>query len=400
MIGLAEARALLLDEISPLEVERVSIDECGRRIVAQDISAERDQPPSAMSAMDGYAVRSADAGAGAELTMIGESSAGEPFDGRVEAGSAVRIATGAVVPPGADRIVIQEIVQRDGDRIMIAEQPGPSTFVRPAGCDFTAGQLLARAGETLTAARAALVAAANRAEVSVRRRPRIFILASGDELREPGSELAPHLIVNSAAYAVSELVSAWGGDAVRCPILPDDALACRSHIERMGEADVLVPLGGASVGDRDLLRQVFQDLGARMVFATIAVQPGKPCWHARFPDGRLVLGLPGNPASAFVCAHLLLKRLIAALTGQDGSDKIVRAVLTEQMPAGADREVYWRAKLEVDERATLRVTPDARQDSSLLTPLASANALIRRMRSAAASAPGDLVDVLPIGPLV
>ena len=233
-------------------------------------------------------------------------------------GTAVRIATGGVVPPGADRIVIQEIVERDGDRIRIAEAPGAASYVRPAGCDFAAGRASARRRTiVLTPARLGLAAAANRGALEVRRRPRVAIFASGDELREPGSALAPgHRSSTRAAYALAELVAAWGGVPIRHAILSDDRARCAEQMRGAGlDADIIVPLGGASVGERDVLRPVLLGFGARMIFERIAVQPGKPCWHARFADGRLVLGLPGNPASAFVCAHLLLKPLLLRLAG-------------------------------------------------------------------------------------
>jgi molybdopterin molybdotransferase len=400
MISLDEARALLLADVIPVAAETLPIAECGGRTLAADIHATRDQPPDPVSAMDGYAVREEDVVAGATLTLIGEAPAGMPFGGQVEPGTAVRIATGGVVPPGAGRIVIQEIVARDGETIRIVSAPGPASYVRPAGCDFAAGQVLARAGELLTPARLGLAAAANQGTLHVRRRPRVAIFASGDELREPGSVLAPGVIVNSAAYALAELVAAWGGVAIRHGILSDAHDRCAEQVRGAGlDADIILPLGGASVGERDVLRPVLQDFGARMIFERIAVQPGKPCWHARFPDGRLVLGLPGNPASAFVCAHLLLRPLMLALLGRAEPDRLIPAALTRAMPEGADREVYWRARLRADDAGRLEVTPDDRQDSSLQTPLATANALIRRRPHAPAAAGGDLVDVLIIGGL-
>jgi molybdopterin molybdotransferase len=294
--------------------------------------------------------------------------------------------------------VIQEIVERDGEAIRIVEAPGPARYVRPAGCDFRDGQILAEAGDPLTPARLGLAAAANLAALEVRRRPRVAIFASGDELREPGSALAPGTIVNSAAYALAELVAAWGGVAIRHDILSDDHDRCAEQIRGAGlDADIILPLGGASVGERDVLRPVLLGFGARMIFERIAVQPGKPCWHARLADGRLVLGLPGNPASAFVCAHLLLKPLMWALLGRSGPDRLVAAALTCDMPEGAGREVYWRATLRADGAGRLEVTPDDRQDSSLQTPLASANALIRRRPNAPTAATGDLAEVLIIG---
>ena len=400
MISLDEARALLLADLAPVAAETLPLAECGGRTLAADVQAARDQPPDPVSAMDGYAVRNDDAVAGETLSIIGDAPAGAPFDGSVAPGTAVRIATGGVVPQGADRIVIQEIVERDGETIRIVAAPGPASYVRPAGCDFAAGQVLLAAGALLTPARLGLAAAANRSTLRVRRRPRVAIFASGDELREPGSALAPGIIVNSAAYALAELVAGWGGFATRHEILSDDHERCAAQIRGAGlDADVIVPLGGASVGERDVLRPVLQGFGAQILFERIAVQPGKPCWHARFPDGRLVLGLPGNPASAFVCAHLLLKPLMLALLGRAEPEKLVAAALTRVMPQGADREVYWRARLRADDAGRLEVTPDERQDSSLQTPLASANALIRRLPNAPAAAAGDLVEVMIIGGL-
>lgn len=408
LLSLDEARALLLADVKPVEAETLPIADCGGATLAADIVAARDQPPDPVSAMDGYAVREAEAVAGASLAVIGDAPAGAPFGGTVMPGTAVRIATGGVIPQGADRIVVQEIVEREGETIRIVAAPGLANYVRPAGCDFAAGQLLIAGGERLTPARLGLAAAANQGALQVRRRPRVAIFASGDELREPGSALASGVIVNSAAYVLAELVAAWGGVAIRHEILSDDQARCTEQLRDAGlDADVVLPLGGASVGERDVLRPVLQGFGARMIFDRIAVQPGKPCWHARLPDGsldfargrRLVLGLPGNPASAFVCAHLLLKPLLFALAGRTEPDRLIRAALTRPLPQGADREVYWRARLGTDDAGRLRVAPDERQDSSLQTPLAAANALVRRLPGMPAAAAGDLVDVLMIGPL-
>ncbi|MEO7564425.1 MAG: gephyrin-like molybdotransferase Glp [Sphingomicrobium sp.] len=394
LITLDEARALLLADVAPVAAERVPIADGGGRTLAADVVAGRDQPPDPVSAMDGFAVRASDAVAGATLKVIGNAPAGRPFAGSVTAGTTVRIATGGVVPDGAERIVVQEIVERDGDSIRLIEAPGAPTYVRPRGCDFSNGETIARSGDLLTPARIGLAAAANLATIEVRARPRVLILASGDELREPGSELGPGLIVNSAAYALAGLVEAWGGIAVRAPILSDDHDRCRAQIEEAGlDADIVVPLGGASVGDRDVLRPVIEGLGARLLFDRIAVQPGKPCWHARFDGAALVLGLPGNPASAFVCAHLLLQPLLIALLGRS-NDTLVHAILTTPMPKGGSREVYWRAAHDPDGEGRLMVTPDPRLDSSFQVPLAAANALIRRMPGAGPAKAGDLVEIV------
>jgi molybdopterin molybdotransferase len=401
LIGLDEARALLLAGLHPVEAETLPIAQCGGRTLAGDVAAARDQPPDPVSAMDGYAVGSGDARFDALLDVIGDAPAGAPFEGSVIPGTAVKIATGGVVPRGADRIVVQEVVERAGNRIRIAGEPGAASFVRAAGCDFRDGETLIRAGEMLTPARIGLAAAANLGMLAVRRRPRVALLASGDELREPGSKPAPGGNVNSAAYALAELVTAWGGVPVRHPILPDDRARCEEALRAADlDADILVPLGGASVGERDVLKPSVLGLGARLVFERIAVQPGKPCWHARFADGRPVLGLPGNPASAFVCAHLLLKPLLHALLGRIEPDRPLFAVLTAAMPKGGDREIWWRATLTADVDGRLRVTPDPRLDSSLQTPLAAANALVRRPAGAAAAEAGAAVEALLIGPIV
>jgi molybdopterin molybdotransferase len=397
-IPLDEARALLLGGVGPVEPETLTIGQCGGRTLAADIVAARDQPPAPVSAMDGYAVRAADARIGALLTVIGEAPAGAPFAGSVTPGTAVKIATGGVVPAGAERIVVQEIVEAHGERIRIAAEAGSASFVRAAGCDFREGQILIRAGERLTPARLGLAAAANLGVLEVRRRPRVALLPSGDELREPGSPLETGCIVNSAAYALAELIAGWGGTPVLHPILPDDCGRCEEALEAADLAtDVIVPLGGASVGTRDVLRPLIQSLGAETLFERIAVQPGKPCWHARFGDRRLVLGLPGNPASAFVCAHLLLKPLVFTLLGRTEPEPPLFAALTVPLPEGGSREVYWRARLGAGRDGRLWAEPDLRLDSSLQAPLASANALVRRRPHAPPAAAGEIVETLLIG---
>ena len=401
MLSLKQARAILLEDVAPLPTESVSIDRCGGRILATDVHAERAQPPSPVSAMDGYAIRLADAAPGAELNVIGDAPAGAPFAGRLGPGEAIRIATGGVLPQGTDHVVIQEHVERLGDHIRIVEWEAatPPSYVRLAGCDFVAGELLARSGEVITPALHALLAAANLASVHVSVRPRVAILPNGDELCEPGACLAPGQIVNSASYALADLITMWGGHAVRLPILPDDPAASEEMMRTLDlDVDVLVTIGGASVGDRDILRPLLVKLGAELLFERIAVQPGKPTWNARFPDGRIVLGLPGNPASAVVCAQLLLKPLLYRLTGRgmDEATAMVSARLDEALDANGQRETFLRAQLSVDCEGSVRASALPRQDSSLVTILASANALIRRIPHAPPAAVDELVEVLPI----
>ena len=395
MISLNAARALLLEGIEPTVSEQVALAAAAGRTLTADLIASFDQPALPTSAMDGYAITAADAVTGRRLRLIGDAFAGSPFLGRVERGTAVHIATGGVVPDGADRVIMQEIVARERDAIILTGPIHDALFVRPAGGDFRSGDRLLAAGDALTPAALGLAAAANHAELSVRAKPRVAIFASGDELREAGEALAPGEVVNSTSHALAALISLWGGDPHRQQTLADDPATIRAAIEA-SRADVLLFIGGASVGARDYLRSVVADLGGTIRFDQIAVQPGKPCWHARFSDGRLLLGLPGNPASAFVCAHLLLEPLLAAFLGRASSLLLLPAILTVPMPAGGPREVWWRASVAIDAAARLIVTPDPRRDSSLQRPLAEANALIRRPASAIAADTGSPVEIMVV----
>ncbi len=395
MISLDAARALLLADVAPLDSEVVALGDAFGRVLARDVVASFDQPACATSAMDGYAVAAIDALAGARLNLIGEAYAGTPYAGTVAPGEAVRIATGGVVPRGATRVVMQEIARREGASVLIDGPMHDAHFVRPVGGDFQVGDTLLETGQVVTAARLGLAAAASVATLDVRRRPRVAIFASGDELRDPGMPLGPGEVVNSAGFALAALVGQWGGVADRRPVLPDDHARARTMIEEGGAADVLLLIGGASVGDRDVLRAVIAELGATIVFDRIAVQPGKPSWHARFADGRLVLGLPGNPASAFVCAHLLLEPLLAALLGRPSLRQAHPARLTVGLSAAGPREIWWRATLAIDETGQCIVTPDVRGDSSLQCPLAEANALLCQPAGAALGK-GEMVQVLAI----
>ena len=395
MITLDAARALLLSDLSPLGSEQVAIGEAVGRVLATDLVSGMDQPAAPMSAMDGFAVHADDAHSGARLAVVGEAYAGAPFPGRVERGTAVRIATGGVVPPGATRVVMQEICRRDGDMVVIEGAMHDAHFVRPAGGDFRAGETLVEAGQVLTPARVGLAAAANHASLEVCARPRVAIFASGDELRDPGSPLAPGAAIDSAGPVLAALVAQWGGLVRRHPVLPDNHDRARVQIEEAASADLLLFIGGASVGNRDVLRAVIAALGAELRFERIAVQPGKPCWHARLPDGRLVLGLPGNHASAFVCAHLLLEPLLAAWLGRASLCGLRRARLGASVEGASERETYWRARVETDGEGQAIVTADPRRDSSLQRPLADANALLRQPAGAVLRE-GDTVEIITL----
>jgi molybdopterin molybdotransferase len=395
MISLDAARELLLAGVAPLKGEPVALEQAAGRVLAADLIATFDQPPLPLSAMDGYAMRAADAVAGRRLRLVGTAYAGTPYSGVLAAGEAVRIATGGVVPRGADRVLMQEIVRHGGEGVRIEGPVHEPSFIRPAGGDFTAGDLLLAKGEILNAARIGLAASASVATLDVRRAPRVAIFASGDELRAPGSMLGPGEVADSAGFALSALVTQWGGVADRRAVLPDDHERARALIEPARGADVLLFIGGASVGDRDVLRGVIANLGATTAFDRIAVQPGKPCWHARFDDGGLVLGLPGNPASAFVCAHLLLEPLLAVMLGRKSCRVPAPARLTVDVAEPGPRETWWRAQFGIDQAGQRLVTPDLRRDSSLQFPLAAANALLRQPAETALAA-GSVVDIITL----
>ena len=388
----------MLAALRPLASETVTLDVALGRVLAEPVAASRDQPPFAVSAMDGYAVRSVDTPA--ILQVGGESAAGRGFEGRCESGMAIRISTGAAMPDGADTVVIQENVQRDGDKLVV---PSVATDknIRPRGGDFAAGAILLPAGRRLDGVALSLVAASGAAQVRTIRAPRVAILSSGDELAAPGSMPGRFQIFDSATFGIAGLVESWGGVPHRLAVEKDnvDAIA-RAARSGLDDSDLLVVIGGASVGDHDHARPALIQLGLELAVEKIAVRPGKPTWFGATSRGR-VLGLPGNPASALVCAFLFLRPLIEAMLGRDPHACVAtrRARLTHPLPANGPREHYLRAQLEVDGegRQTVRAFED--QDSSLISVFAAANALIRLPADAPALPDGVLVDVLPLGAL-
>lgn len=396
LLSLEEARARLLDGVAALPAEAVPLDDALDRVLAEPVVAYRDQPPVPMSAMDGYAVRDADLPRylkGTPFRVVGEAPAGTPYAGSVGPGEAVRILTGGVMPEGADRVVVQEVVRCAGDTATVTGEASEARYVRSAGLDFARGEAVLASGTRLDPSHLALAAAANHAELSVHRRPRVAVVSSGDELVDPGGTPGPARVIDSAGFGVVGLVRRWGGEVTARKRLPDVVEACTAGARRlMGEADVVVTIGGASVGDRDLLRAAFAEAGAAEVFAGVAVRPGKPFWHARAAGAALVVGLPGNPASALVTARLLLAPLIGVLTGRgaEAFTRTERLPLAEDAPSAGRRETWARARLE---GATVRLDP--REDSALLTPLATADCLVRRP-AGAALARGRVVDVLSL----
>jgi molybdopterin molybdotransferase len=385
------ARAAMLAEVAALPAETVSLPDAIGRVLAQDVAAVRDQPPFTNSAMDGWAVRSADTPG--NLTIVGESAAGHGYGAELKAGEAVRIFTGAALPAGADSVVIQEDATRDGDRITVpAASPGDN--VRNAGKDFRAGDVLLRAGTRIDPWRLSLAASAGRSELSVHRLPRVAILSTGEEIVEAPAMPGPFQIYDSGSPALKAMVEGWGAVATKlCGIR--DQLDAVIEAMRGAQADLIVTVGGASVGDHDLVRAAGEALGLSMRVESVAVRPGKPTFFGVLADGRRLLGLPGNPASAFVCAELFLKPLIAAYTGTTAEPAMSSARVTRPLAANGPREHWMRAKLTHADGAIL-VEPYRDQDSSLVTVFAAADALLRRQAGAGALAAGDLVDVLPL----
>ena len=393
LLDVGEARRLMLAGIRVLGSEQVPLEAAMGRVLALSIAATRDQPPFAASAMDGYAVRSADTPG--LLTVIGESAAGHGFAGRCEAGAAVRISTGAALPDGADSIVIQEDVRREENRIEVP-QVAAGHFVRRQGIDFTAGTTLLEKGRVLDAVAISLGAASGAATLPVVRRPRVAILSSGDELAAPGEVPSPWQIFDSATYGLAGLIASWGGEAKRLAVAKDDVAAiAQAAEEALKNSDLLLLIGGASVGDHDHARPALMRLGLEMKVGKVAVRPGKPTWFGHARHGP-VLGLPGNPASAMVCAHLFLKPLLLAMQGRDPEPRFVRAHLARALPANGGREHYLRSALTPDDQGRLTVRAFEDQDSSLISIFAAANALIRLAPDAPAQEEGALVDVLPL----
>jgi len=401
LLGVEEALLRVLACVeAPAPVEDVPLSDATGRTLARDIAALRTQPPFANSAMDGYAVRTADARAGAQLAVIGESAAGRAFAGRMSAGQAVRIFTGAPLPDGADAVLMQENGEREGDALLCREAVSPYENVRHEGVDFRAGEPLLLAGRRLTPRDVGLAAAANHASLPVHRRPKIAILATGDELVPPGAPIGPAQIVSSNNFVTKGVVEAAGGVAVDLGLARDDRAELARAMARAEGCDVLVTLGGASVGDYDLVQEVLKSEGLALDFWRIAMRPGKPLMLGRL-NRRIVLGLPGNPTSSYVCAVLFLRPLLRAMLGdlEAGADPTVFAVLgTDVGPNGA-RQDYVRSAMSWGADGILRVHPEGDQDSSLVGVLARARALLVRPPHAPAAAKGAPCRAIPLEPL-
>ncbi len=393
-LSVSEALARILDGVEALAAERVAIGEAHGRVLAAPLSAGHTQPPFDASAMDGYAVRGEDiASLPVGLRVTGESAAGRGYRGSVGKGQAVRIFTGAPVPEGADTIVIQENTTRDGNTVIVGPGDRDPAYIRKRGFDFREGQTLLEPGRVLNAREIMLAASMGHGEVSVRRRPRVALLATGDELVLPGSPPGPDQIVCSNPFGIAAMVTASGGLAQFAGIARDTRESLNEKLDSVGDADIVVTIGGASVGDHDLVGPVLGERGMTLDFWKIAMRPGKPLMFGKL-KGQRVMGVPGNPVSSMICARVFLVPLIRRLLGVADHGFATRsAVLAVDIPSNGPRQHYARAILETSDGREM-VRPVSSQDSSLIAALARSNALIVQPPHAPKSAAGSTVEVL------
>lgn len=399
LMAVAEALRRVLADARPLPSETVALDEALGRVLTEDLVALRTQPPAAVSAMDGYAVRAGDvAQAPVTLKVIGEVAAGHPFDGKVAPGEAARIFTGGVMPPGSDTVVIQELTTRESDHVTIQKATAAGRNVRAQGIDFARDQNLLRKGHRLTDRDLMLAAAMNHPRVKVHRRPTVAVLGTGDELVPPGSTPKEGEIVFSNGFALAALARSNGAEVHELGIVRDRVEDITAAVRRARalNVDILVTSGGASVGEHDLVQQALASEGLALSFWRVALRPGRPMMHGRLGDMQ-VLGVPGNPVSSYVCAFLFLVPLIRTLAGRSDVEHVPeRARLGTDLPANDERADYLRALLQAGPNGPA-VAPLPAQDSSLMAPLAKADCLlIREPHAPPASAGSDCV-ILKLG---
>jgi molybdopterin molybdotransferase len=396
LLSVADALAMVLAQAQPLPSEPTPLADAVGCVLAEDLAALRTQPPADVSAMDGYAVHAEDVAAPAVLRVVAEIAAGQPSNRVIRRGEAARIFTGAVMPAGADTVVIQEVTSRDGDSVAIKRPEARGRHLRRQGYDFKQGDMLLEKGRRLSVRDIALAGAMNHAAVAVHRRPRLAVFATGDELVEPGTPPAPGQIVHSNGIALAALARGEGAHAADFGIVPDRLDATVAAVRRAREAgvDVLVTSGGASVGDYDFVQQAFAAEGMALSFWKVALRPGRPLMHGKL-GGMQVLGLPGNPVSAYVCAILFLVPLLRRLAGRsDLTPPRESALLGCALAANDERADYMRATLECRPDGTKIATPFPAQDSSLLVPLAHAHCLLVREPFAPAAVPGSPCVIL------
>lgn len=397
MLSVAEAQSRILAAARPTPAEQISLADAHGRVLAEDIAARRTQPPTPVSAMDGYAVRAADvATVPATLEIVGYAPAGGAHEGTLGKGQAVRIFTGGPVPDGADAIVIQEDTESDGKTVTVKESASKGHYVRPAGLDFRAGDVLLSKGRLLTARDVGLAAAMNHPWLMVRRRPRVTILATGDEVVMPGDPLGPNQIVSSNGLGLAAAVRAFGGEPVLLGIAPDDRDALARMAAGAAGSDLLLTTGGASVGDHDLVQSVLGQQGLEVDFWQIAMRPGKPLMFGHIGQ-TMMIGLPGNPVSTLVCAMLFVQPALKRMIGlADSEAATVKARLAAPLPKNDRRQDYLRATAERDPAGGLLVRAFEKQDSSMMAPLAKADCLIVRPPHAEPAPAGATVDILPM----
>lgn len=400
LMPVADALARITGTLTPLPPETVSVAEAHGRVLAVDVAAHVTQPPAAVSAMDGYAVRAADvAKVPVTLKQIGEAPAGGAFDGSVGSGECVRIFTGGPVPKGADAIVIQEDVDADGKAIAVREGAPAGRYIRPAGLDFREGEVLLQAGRRLGARDIGLAAAMNVPWLEVRRRPRVALLATGDEIVRPGEPLGPNQIVSSNALALSALIRAQGGEPIDLGIALDTRESLQAMAEGARGADLLITMGGASVGDHDLVQSVLGEKGLEIDFWRIAMRPGKPLMFGKI-GATPMLGLPGNPVSSLVCGLIFVIPALARLLGTADAMMEETVRLGSELGANDQRQDYLRAKLARDGDGNLVATPFEKQDSSMLRLLSESHCLIVRPPHAPAASGGDVAQIIRLQGLV
>ena len=392
MISVAEALSRVFDLVKPLDTEIVPLAKAAGRYMAAPASATRAQPPFAASAMDGYAVCGL-ALSGSNFTVVGEASAGHAWDGHLDPGQAIRIFTGAPVPPGTNRVVIQEDVTRSGDRITLSNSPDSATHIRAMGQDFQVGDTLSK--RLLRSTDIALLAAMNVATVPVTRKPLVAIIATGDELVMPGDVPRADQIIASNSFALKAMIEEAGGIAQMLPIARDTEASLVTVFSLAAGADLIVTIGGASVGDHDLVGKVVSDLGMERAFYKIAMRPGKPLMAGRI-NGTPMLGLPGNPVSSIVCGHIFMLPMLRAMQGLGATaPPMWQATLTAPLAPNGLRAHYMRALVSHSDGVT-KITAFTAQDSALLSVLSQANALLLRPVNDGPCAVGEIVDYLPI----
>jgi molybdopterin molybdotransferase len=399
MISVEEARQRIFDALRPTPAEVVALADAWSRVSAEAVRARLTQPPADVSAMDGYALQAANGLLGARLRVIGSAPAGHPFDGAVGSGEAVRLFTGSVVPAGADAILLQEDATRDGDIVQVNEAVVAGRHIRRAGQDFAAGDVVIPPGRRITARDVGLAAAANHPWVTAHRRPLVAILATGDEIAMPGEPIPPGGIVSSNSHALAALVRAAGGAPMVLPVARDDSAAISAVADSLVGVDMLVTTGGASVGDHDLVIASLQARGMTLDFWQIAMRPGKPLLFGQL-GATPVLGLPGNPVSAMVCAILFLVPALSLLSGLPAAPPpVTTALLGSAVKANDKRADHLRASISTDETGRLVVLPFAVQDSAMLRRLALADALILRPALAPALEAGAEVSIIRLDSL-